>query len=155
MSWGIVLSVITALAFTGAAAANAFDLGGTAKSFRDWGYPPAWRFVTAFLEIAGAALVVEPRTRPFGVALLGAVMVGALVTLARVRAGTAWLRSFGRLSEVYLSHMFVVFAPNRMRLGIRPIASSRYPTRPRSSQRAAGGRSALQSAEAPVCQEQG
>ncbi len=91
MSWGIILPVVTALAFTGAAAANAFDLGGTAKSFRDWGYPPAWRFVTAFLEVAGAAMVVAPQTRPFGVALLWAVMVGAIVTLVRVRAGRSHL----------------------------------------------------------------
>jgi hypothetical protein len=32
-AWAIGLSIVTALAFTAAAAANAFDLGGTAKNF--------------------------------------------------------------------------------------------------------------------------
>ena len=69
-SLALILSIMTALAFTGAGAANAFDLGGTAKSFDEWGYPRAWRFVTAILEVAGAAMLVEPRTREVGVALL-------------------------------------------------------------------------------------
>ena len=83
----MALSIVTALAFTGAAAANALDLGGTAKSFNDWGYPPAWRFITAVLEIAGAAMIIEPRTREVGLALLGLVLAGALLTLLRARAG--------------------------------------------------------------------
>ena len=91
MSWGIVLWVVTALAFTGAAAANAFDLGGTAQNFRDWGFPRWSRFVTAFLEVAGAAMIIAPRTRDVGLALLGVVMVGAVVTLLRVRAGWSHL----------------------------------------------------------------
>lgn len=47
MAWATILSVVTAVAFTGAAAANAFDLGGTAQSFRDWGYPSGARFAVA------------------------------------------------------------------------------------------------------------
>jgi uncharacterized membrane protein YphA (DoxX/SURF4 family) len=82
-----VLSIMTALAFTGAGVANAFDLGGTAKSFDDWGYPRAWRFVTAILEVAGAAMLLEPQTRGAGEALLGLVIVGAILTLLRARAG--------------------------------------------------------------------
>ncbi len=79
----LILPVMTALAFTGAGAANAFDLGGTAKSFDEWGYPRAWRFVTAILEVAGAAMLIAPRMRGAGVALLGLVIVGALLTLLR------------------------------------------------------------------------
>jgi hypothetical protein len=90
-AWAIGLSVMTALAFTAAAAANAFDLGGAAKSFRDWGYPRGWRFVTALLELAGAAMIAVPQTRPAGVALLGAVIVGAIATLVRFRAGWSHL----------------------------------------------------------------
>lgn len=86
-SLGLILSIMTALAFTGAGAANAFDLGGTAKSFDEWGYPRAWRFATAILEVAGAAMLIEPRTRGAGVALLGLVIIGALLTLLRARAG--------------------------------------------------------------------
>ena len=82
-----VLSIMTALAFTGAGVANAFDLGGTAKSFDDWGYPRAWQFVTAILEVAGAAMLIEPQTRGAGGALLGLVIVGALLTLLRAHAG--------------------------------------------------------------------
>jgi len=58
----LILSIITALAFTGAGVANALDLGGTAESFDDWGYPRALRFITAVLEVAGAAMLIEPRT---------------------------------------------------------------------------------------------
>jgi len=90
-AWAIGLSIVTALAFTAAAAANAFDLGGTAKNFRDWGYPRAWRFITALLELAGAAMIVVPQTRPAGVALLGAVILGAVATLVRFRAGWSHL----------------------------------------------------------------
>ena len=36
-------------------------------------------------------MVGAPQTRPFGVALLWAVMVGAIVTLVRVRAGRSHL----------------------------------------------------------------
>ncbi len=86
-SLALILSIITALAFTGAGVANALDLGGTAKSFNDWGYPRALRFITAVLEVAGAAMLIEPRTREAGVALLGLVIVGALLTLLRARAG--------------------------------------------------------------------
>ncbi len=86
-SLAMILSIMTALAFTAAAAANAFDLGGTAKNFDDWGYPRAWRFITAILEVAGAAMLIDPRTRGAGVALLGLVIVGAVLTLLRARAG--------------------------------------------------------------------
>jgi uncharacterized membrane protein YphA (DoxX/SURF4 family) len=90
-AWAIGLSTVTALAFTAAAAANAFDLGGTAKNFRDWGYPRVWRFVTALLEVAGAAMIVVPQTRQAGVALLGLVIVAAIATIVRVRAGWSHL----------------------------------------------------------------
>lgn len=83
----MILSIVTALAFTGAGVANAFDLGGTAESFREWGYPQGWRFITAFMEIAGAAMILEPRMQEVGLALLGAVIIGAVLTLLRVRAG--------------------------------------------------------------------
>ncbi len=86
-SLALALPVMTALAFTAAGVANAFDLGGTAKSFDDWGYPRAWRFVTAILEVAGAAMLIEPRTREAGLVLLSLVIAGALLTLLRVRAG--------------------------------------------------------------------
>lgn len=52
----MILSIMTALAFTGAG-------------------------------VAGAAMLIEPRTRGAGVALLGLVIVGALLTLLRARAG--------------------------------------------------------------------
>ncbi len=91
MTWATILSIVTALAFTGAAAANAFDWGGTAQSFCDWGYPRQWRFVTAAIEVAGAAMLIVPETRAAGMVLLGAVIVGAILTLLRVRAGAAHL----------------------------------------------------------------
>lgn len=65
---------------------NAFDLGGTAKSLDGWGYPRAWRFVTAILEVAGAVMLFEPQTREADLVLLGLVIIGALLTLLRARA---------------------------------------------------------------------
>jgi len=47
-------SATTALAFAGAGIANAVGLGGVRQSFRTWGYPPGWIWVTGGIEIAGA-----------------------------------------------------------------------------------------------------
>ncbi len=83
----MIFSIVTALAFTGAAAANAFNFGGTANNFQDWGYTQKWRFITAAMEVAGAVLILAPRTRSAGLVLLGVIMIGALITLLRKHAG--------------------------------------------------------------------
>ncbi len=91
MILGAALSGATALAFAGAGAANALDLGGAGQNFGRWGYPRGWRFATAGLELAGAAALLFPATQVAGRLVLGGVIVAALATLLRHREGVRHL----------------------------------------------------------------
>jgi uncharacterized membrane protein YphA (DoxX/SURF4 family) len=65
-----------------------FAVGGVAKfvvpsydgRFVDWGYPGWFRFVVGAGEIAAAVLLVLPRRRFLGAALLVVVLTGATLT---------------------------------------------------------------------------
>ena len=65
-----------------------FAAGGVAKfvvpsydgRFVDWGYPGWFRFVVGAGEIAAAVLLVQPRRRFLGAALLVVVLTGATLT---------------------------------------------------------------------------
>lgn len=81
----------TALAFAGAGVANALGVGGTSANFRAWGYPRGWRFVTAAVELAGAGALFDSALRPFGLAALGLVIAGAILTLLWHKEGWAHL----------------------------------------------------------------
>jgi putative oxidoreductase len=48
--------------------------------FRGWGYPDHFYVVVGVAEVAGAGLLVLPKTRVYGAALLIAIMAGAAVT---------------------------------------------------------------------------
>ena len=83
----LTLKIILGLAFiggaifklTGAEAAVAeFDLVGLGQWFR---------YFTAALEIAGAALLVWPRTTAYGAILLAAVCIGAFVAQSQILHG--------------------------------------------------------------------
>jgi hypothetical protein len=87
----IVLTLVTAVAFASAGVVNALNAGGAEQNFRAWGYPPGWRWVTAAMELAGAAALLDARTRPLGLAVLGLVIGAAIVTLLRHRGGLAHL----------------------------------------------------------------
>ena len=50
------------------------------ENFARWGFPSWFMYVTGLLELTAAVLIVIPRTRAYGAALLVAVMVGAVGT---------------------------------------------------------------------------
>ncbi len=50
------------------------------EQFADWGYPSWFRFVVGAGEIVGAVLLLLPRRRFLGAALLSVILVGAILT---------------------------------------------------------------------------
>jgi putative oxidoreductase len=55
--------------------------------FASWGYPTWFSKVTGIIEVAGAVLLFVPRTSMYGLAILAATMLGALMTLLAHRGG--------------------------------------------------------------------
>jgi DoxX-like family len=59
---------------------------GTVKTdFARWNFPDGFNIVCGGLELVGAALLLPPSTRFWGLALLGMVMTGAIFSLLRYR----------------------------------------------------------------------
>lgn len=75
-----VAQILLALAFLGAASGKLLGKPEMVGLFEAIGIGQWFRYVTGLLEATGAVLIVVPRTKFFGAALLGTVMVGAVLT---------------------------------------------------------------------------
>ena len=75
-----VLQALLALAFVGAASGKLLGKPEMVALFEAIGIGQWFRYVTGLLELTGALLIVVPRTKFFGAALLSVVMVGAVLT---------------------------------------------------------------------------
>ena len=80
----ILVAALTAV-FLAAATINLSGWGTVKADFARWGFPAGFNLVCGGLELVGAALLVLPPTRLWGLVLLGAIMAGALFTLLRNR----------------------------------------------------------------------
>jgi putative oxidoreductase len=75
-----VLQGLLALAFVGAASGKLLGKPEMVALFEAVGVGQWFRYVTGLMELTGALLIVVPRTKFFGAALLSMVMVGAVLT---------------------------------------------------------------------------
>src|ERR1700691_5224390 len=75
-----VLQVLLAVAFLGAASSKLVGKPEMVALFDAVGIGQWFRYVTGLSELTGAILVVVPRTKFFGAALLTLVMIGAVLT---------------------------------------------------------------------------
>ncbi len=74
------LRILVALVFLAAGGAKLFGVPQLVQLFDKIGLGQGFRFFTAACEIGGAALLLIPRTATYGLALLGCIAVGALLT---------------------------------------------------------------------------
>jgi putative oxidoreductase len=75
-----VVQILLALAFVGAASGKLLGNPEMVGLYEVIGIGQWFRFVTGLLELTGAILIVIPRTKFFGAALLGMIMIGAVLT---------------------------------------------------------------------------
>ena len=80
-----ILAMIVAALFAIAGMVNLAGLGAVKRDFARWGFPAWFRLFCGALELLSAALIFGQHTRPLGLTLAGAIMIGALCTLLRNR----------------------------------------------------------------------
>ena len=76
----IGLRAILTLVFVGAGGAKLAGVPLMVEGFETIGFGQGLRYFTGFVEVGGAALLWLPNRQVVGAALLGATMVGAMLT---------------------------------------------------------------------------
>jgi putative oxidoreductase len=77
-----VLTLLLAAMFLNAGIRKFFENGGWTWAFNNWGFPVWFRVFTGAVETAAAVLLLIPRTAVYGAAIIIAVMIGAIGTVA-------------------------------------------------------------------------
>jgi hypothetical protein len=101
-SFESAFAAIVAILFTVAGMVNLAGYGAVKRNFARWGYPAWFRLLCGALELLSAALLAGQQTRGLGLALAGAIMIGALFTLVRNR------EPFGHLAPALIFSALVV-----------------------------------------------
>lgn len=83
-------SVLLALLFFAAGASKLLMAEESAQEFEGWGYPAWFHWVIGVVEVAGALLLLWPRTAFYGGALLAVDMAGAVMTHLANAEWTMW-----------------------------------------------------------------
>ena len=78
-----ILTAALAVIFVVAGIINIIGRGTVKTDFARWGFPDGFNIVCGGLELVGAALLLPPSTRFWGLALLGMIMTGAILSLLR------------------------------------------------------------------------
>lgn len=79
-----ILSGLIALAMIMAGGSKLSGAEEQVKGFAAMGYPVWFLYATGIIEVVGGILLLIPKTAVFGVLLLGATMVGAVVSLLKM-----------------------------------------------------------------------
>ncbi len=83
----VVLGSLLGLLFTAAGTTKLLGLPWQVENFARWGFPNWFMYVTGAVEVVGGLLLLVPRTRAFGVALMLPTMICAVLT--HIQAGEA------------------------------------------------------------------
>ena len=75
-----VVTAMLVLMFMRAGLAKFSDTSGWARAFETWGLPVWFRILIGVVEVVAAALLILPRTAPYGAMLIVAVMLGGMGT---------------------------------------------------------------------------
>lgn len=76
------LTLLLCAMFLNAGLRKFFENGGWSWAFRNWGLPVWFRIVIGVIETGAAALLLVPRTAPYGAMAIIVVMTGAIAMFA-------------------------------------------------------------------------
>jgi putative oxidoreductase len=105
-----VLTIVIALGIGLAGATKFLQPDRWEPLFAGWGYPAWASKLTGVVEMVGAVALLIPKTTFFAALLLGAVMLGALLTLLTHSGGPL---GWGATPLVYLVLLLILAAARR------------------------------------------